>query len=270
MPKNILIVGMPRSGTSMTASIFTRSDYFVADNTENDLRSGDEFNPSGYWEAKPLIQSNAEIFTAAGYTPDNTWLFDSITSKQAATIFELHPTDKHKELVANFNQHSPWMWKDPRLCYTLGYWWPLLNPETTRVLLLKRNSNEIYQSFLKLKWRNASKESQADVEQRIHNHLSSAEKAIKKYNIPYIEINYSDYKNFPEETAEKISTFFDIDIGASDLGYNHKLNNQSLHGSIQRLTNKISEILPNSMRKTIIKLIPKFILKLIQPHRYTK
>ncbi len=269
-PKNVLIVGMPRSGTSMTASIFTRSNYFVADDKDSDLRSGDEFNPSGYWEAKPLIQCNAEILNNAGFAHDNTWLFDPITKKQTETITQLSPSKKHQQLVENFNQHSPWMWKDPRLCYTLGYWWPLLNPETTRVLLLKRNSNEIYQSFLRLKWRAATPQSKIDVINRTKAHISTAEEAIKHYNIPYIEINYSDYKNNPDETAKKLSHFFNIDISTQDLGYNHKLNNQSLHGTILRIATRLSDILPDNIRANIIKLIPKFILKFIQPHRYTK
>ena len=269
-PMNVLIVGMPRSGTSMTASIFSHNQYFIADDKDNELRSGDEYNPSGYWEAKPLIQSNAEIFAKAGFKHNNTWLFDAIKPEQASAISQLSPSNKHKQLVDNFNQNSPWMWKDPRLCYTLGYWWPLLNHETTRVLLLKRDENEIYQSFLRLKWRTATAENKADVHKRIKDHLAAAEQAIKQHNIPYIEINYADYKNKPEETAAELSAFFNINIGPQDLGYNHKLNNQSIHGKISRLASGISELLPVKLRKFIIRLIPGFILKILQPHRFTK
>lgn len=269
MPKNVLIVGMPRSGTSMTASIFTRNNYFVADDKNNDLRAGDEANPSGYWEAKPLIQSNTEIFSKVGFMYDNTWLFEPISEKQRLEILTVKPNPKHKELVEKFNQHSPWMWKDPRLCYTLGYWWPLLDPDTTRVLLLKRDKTEIYQSFLKLKWRSNSHNSKTDVFNRIHDHLKAAETAIKQCNIPYIEINYSDYKKSPEQTALKLNDFFGLDITADDLGYNHKLNNRSLHGRISKFAGKLSELIPDNLRKKIIKLIPMFILKILKPGRYS-
>ncbi len=260
---------MPRSGTSMTASIFSRNNYFVADDTENELRSGDEYNPSGYWEAKPLILSNTEIFSEANFYHDNTWLFDAITNEQAEAITKLPQSSKHQQLVENFNNHSPWMWKDPRLCYTLGYWWPLLNAETTKVLLLKRDDNEIYQSFLRLKWCTSTQQSKKDVIKRINSHILAAEKALKKYNIPYIEINYSDYKNKSDETAKKLSAFFNINITSKDLGYNHKLNNNSIHGNILRIVNNFSDLIPGNLRKNIKKIIPRFIWKLINPNRFS-
>ena len=269
MPKNVLIVGMPRSGTSMTASIFSRYNYFVAENKDNELRSADEFNPSGYWEVKPLIQANVEILKSAGFNHDNTWLFDPITDKQSENILKLDPSSKHKQLVDKFDSQQPWMWKDPRLCYTLGYWWPLLNPQTTRVLLLKRSKLEIFKSFLRLNWRSNTDKDKKDVNRRIEHHLKSAENAIKFYNIPFIEIQYSDYKNKPNEIAKKLSDFFEINITRKDLGYKHKLNNNSLHGSLLKLTSKLSKILPKNIKQQLKKLTPSFLLKIINPNKYS-
>lgn len=270
MPKNILVVGMPRSGTSLTASIFTSNGYFVAGDQNKELRAGDEYNPSGYWEAESLIQSNAEIFASAGYNHDNTWLYDSISDEQATNILTLQPSIEHQQLVDRYNKQSPWIWKDPRLCYTLGYWWPLLDPETTKVLFLKRNPKEIYNSFLRLKWRTASQEDKADVFKRIQEHLDAAERTLETYKIPHIVVNYSDYKNHPEETVKKLNHFFDLNLNKEDLGYQHKYNNHSFQGFILRITDKFGDILPDKPRKIIKKLIPIFIWKIINPHRYTK
>ena len=268
--KNVLVVGMPRSGTSLTASIFTNKGYFVAENKDEELRDSDEYNPSGYWEAEPLIRSNAEILNAAGFKHDNTWLFDAITAEQADAIANLTPTDKHKALVEKFNNNSPWIWKDPRLCYTLSYWWPLLDPQTTRVLFLKRDPNEIYQSFIRLEWRKTGAEAKQDVMQRITDHLAAAERALKQQNIPYIEINYSDYKNQPEKTVKGLNTMFGLDLSVDDLGYKHKYNNQSLQGKLFRWLKSLGNLLPNGLRQFIKKLIPQFIWKLIIPHRFSK
>jgi len=270
MPKNVLVVGMPRSGTSMTASIFASNGYFVAEDRKKELRAGDEYNPTGYWEADELIQCNSEIFSAAGFNYDNTWLYDEISDNQAATILTLEQSSKHEKLVEKFNQHSPWIWKDPRLCYTLGYWWPLLNIETTRVLFLKRDPKEIYSSFIRLKWRTASNKDKEDVLFRIKKHLEATETALKKYKIPYIVVNYSEYRKHPEKIAHEISQFFELTITKEDLGYQHKYNNHSVHGSVVRITNKIGDLLPNNIRKIIKKIIPSFIWKLINPHRYSK
>jgi len=271
MPKkNVLVIGMPRSGTSMTASIFANNGYFVTEDKNKELRSSDEYNPSGYWEAEPLIKCNGEIFAAAGFNYDNTWLYDPISHQQAANILALKHSPEHKILVEKFNQHSPWIWKDPRLCYTLGYWWPLLNPETTRVLFLKREPKEIYNSFIRLKWRTTSKKDKTDVLTRIQDHLNATETTLKKYNIPHITIHYSDYKNQPKTTAEALNKFFNLDLSENKLGYNHKYNNHSLQGTVLRISNKIGDILPTRFRLFIKKLIPIFIWKMINPHRYSK
>ena len=261
---------MPRSGTSLTASIFTNQNYFVAEDENNELRPGDEFNPSGYWEAETLIQSNKEIFAAAGFKYDNTWLYDPISDEQAANILALQPSTKHQLLVEKFNIQSPWIWKDPRLCYTLGYWWPLLNAETTRVLFLKRDPNEIYNSFIRLKWRSITNADKTDVLSRIHEHLKVTEEVLKKYNIPHIVVHYSDYKTKPDVTINKLNQFFDLDLTKEDLGYEHKYNNQSFQGSVLRITNKVGDLLPDKVRTLIKKIVPNFIWKLINPHRYTK
>lgn len=268
--KNVLVVGMPRSGTSMTASIFTKSGYFVAENESYELRKGDEYNPSGYWEAESLIKCNAEIFEAAGFQHNNTWLFEAITDNQVSNISKVTPQNNHKDLIATFEKNRPWIWKDPRLCYTLSYWWPLLNPETTRVLLLKRDPNEIYNSFLRVKWRTPGEANKLDVFDRIEDHLKAAKNAIERYNIPYVEVHYSDYKNNPDDTVNKINQTFNIQIQANDIGYNHKLNNQSFNGVILRIINRVGDILPSNIRTLIKKLIPIFVWKIINPNRYSK
>jgi len=247
MSKNAIIIGMPRSGTSMTTNIFAKSGYFVAEDEGDQLRSGDEFNPSGYWEAEPLIEANAQIFSDAKYNHDNTWLYDPISADQAENINTLKRRDEHKDLVNTYNKNTPWVWKDPRLCYTISYWWELMN-DNTGVLLLKRDHDEIYNSFIRLKWREKNNESKADVMKRIKDHISTAELALKKYNIPYISVDYSDFKNNPVDTANKIN----------------------LQGKIIKFTDMIGNMLSDPVRKKIKKIIPVFVWKLIYPNKYTK
>lgn len=270
MQKNAIIVGMPRSGTSMVTNIFAKAGFFVAENIENEVRAGDEFNPSGYWEAQDLIKANDEIFNMVGYSPDNTWLEEPISSEQAQGICRLSPSDEHRSLVEKYDKKHPWVWKDPRLCYTIGYWWPLLDRNNTRVIFLKRDHEEILNSFLRLNWRTNDPQCRADVLKRIDDHLLTAAESINQHNIPFIEINYSDFRKQPEITSRKISEFFDIKLTVDDLGFNSKLNTSGLRGSLMKVVNKIGDLLPDSLRKFVKKLIPTAILKSIFPHRYTK
>ncbi len=84
MAQNIIILGMARSDTNLTASIFARKGYFVTYNNANALQSADKSNPPGYWEANSLVNFNKEILRAVNYQCDNTWFHAPITHKQPA------------------------------------------------------------------------------------------------------------------------------------------------------------------------------------------
>lgn len=267
MPYNTIIVGMPRSGTSMTAAIFAKAGFYVTADQENQLRESDEFNPNGYWEAEPLIKANAAIFQAAGFPHDNTWLYEPISPLQASTISEIKRMPEHKQLVDTFNRHHPWVWKDPRLCYTLGYWWPLMNPATTRVLLLKRDPKEIYNSFLRAKWRTLSAQDRADTFRRVEDHLKAAEQAIHKYNIPHIVVEYADYARDADATARRMGEFFGLSLQGQDLGFDKRANNSSFRGKCAILVDRIADHIPDGLRKFIKRLIPQRVLHLVFPFK---
>lgn len=270
MTKNVIVVGMPRSGTSMTTAIFARKGYFIAEDEARQLRKGDEYNPAGYFEAEPLIKSNTAVFNAAGFPYDNTWLYEPITKQQSDAIFDVQPVPEHAQLVIKYNKHSPWIWKDPRLCYTLAYWWPLMDPKNTLVLFLKRDPKQILQSFLRLKWRGNTEEEKQDVYKRINEHLSFARATIEKFNIPHIVIDYSDYAKTPEKTAERMSAFFGLSISPGDLGYSDRLNNSGLRGRLSNRVDKLADRVPDKLRKFIKRLIPASLLRLLFPGRYKR
>ncbi len=270
MKSNVVIVGMPRSGTSMVANIFVEAGYFVSSDEEKDLRAGDEFNPSGYWESQQVIDANDEIFTAVGFQPDNTWLSEAITGNQASKILELSPIQGHSEIVKKFNQNKPWIWKDPRLCYTIGYWWKFFENTNTKIIFLRRDEGEIYNSFLRLNWRDSSQASKDDVLLRIEEHIEFARHSLNSLKIPNIEVWYSDFKNKPNQVSKQLEQFTGININNESMGYNKKLNTSSLRGKIMKLVDRVGDLMPDKLRKLVKKLTPTFILKYVFPHRFTK
>jgi hypothetical protein len=153
MKNNVIVVGMARSGTSLAASIFAKQGYFVSAEPDKELPAADKFNPGGYWELETLVESNAGLLKAVGFDSHNTWTSDEIKIDQAEAIASLGPRQEDIDLVRYFETKQPWMWKDPRFCYTLAYWWPLLNPDTTKVLLVTRRTQDIWRSFVRTGWR---------------------------------------------------------------------------------------------------------------------
>jgi hypothetical protein len=264
MRKNVIVIGVPRSGTSMTAAIFARNGYFAAQESETELRAGDQHNPDGYWEAERLIEANVDLFKAVGYAAHNTWLFEPISELQAERLAEVQIMARHRELVANYNAKAPWFWKDPRLCYTLGYWWPLVNQETTAVLLLTRNVDHVFRSFLRLGWRQSAAD-RDDVVGRLTSHMAAARRTIGRLDIPHITIDYADFEKQPEETARKIRDFFGLDIDFRELRFNKLLNHSSTKGRLIARLEKMALVMPAGSRRFIKKLVPEWVWNKLFP-----
>ncbi|MEM7432257.1 MAG: hypothetical protein AAF351_10060 [Pseudomonadota bacterium] len=252
----------------MTTSIFVRKGYFAAKESGTDLRDGDKFNPGGYFEARGLVESNAALFKRVGYDHHNTWKFDPITEEQAAAISDLEPVDTDVSLLKEFNDNSPWVWKDPRLCYTLGYWWQLVDQNTTCVLLLRRSDEEIFNSFQRIGLREGSEDDRVDVEQRSWSHINSAKRAIQDFNIPHCEIDYSKFREDPHQVIEQIRSTIGLSLTLEDLGFRAEFDHSSGRGSRELRLERISRKMPRWLVAAVKKYVPNRILKYFFPTHY--
>ena len=267
MPKNVMIVGMPRSGTSLMAGSLAGCGYYVTEDPESGLRPPDHHNPGGYWEAESLTQLNAALFDAAGYPEDNSWLGRRIPEEAVRRIGSLEPGEAHRAFVARYEANAPWLWKDPRLCYTLSFWWPLVRPDSTRVLLMRRDPEAIWQSFVRLRWREATEEAKADVHARIADHLAAAEDAIARLGIPHLEVRYEEIAEKPAAIAERLSGFLDVDLRPDRLGYSKGLDHSRLRGRLATFLEHRYEGLPPGLRRFVKRLAPQALIRTLFPER---
>ncbi|MDH3621650.1 MAG: sulfotransferase [Gammaproteobacteria bacterium] len=267
MPRNIIVVGTPRSGTSLAASIFARLGHFVADDEAAQLRDPDHFNPGGYWEAEPLIEANVSLFRRVGFEHHNTWIFDPINPEQAGRISSLPPADEDRDLVARFEAHRPWVWKDPRLCYTLGYWWPLVDQDNTAVLFVRRDPEETFKSFARIGWRESNEAGRKETYQRMAGHIAAAEAAIRDLGIPHVEISYSEYRESPDHVATVLSDLSGIRVSVGDLGFTESYSSSTLGGRLRVAAEKAVKVIPLPVRNAIRRLMPKSVLEKLFPGR---
>ena len=272
MTKNVIVVGMPRSGTSLATAIFARQGYFVGDSDIAAVRKGDDHNPFGYFEADDLIESNVQLFRQAGYEFHNTWLFDPISDEATARLADISPQQQHCQLVESYQQHSPWVWKDPRLCFTLPFWWRLMDPATTGVLLVRRDPTQIYRSFRRKGWcQEASDEQLERVRTRTQQHLAAATRAIDSLAIPHVVVDYAEYEQNADSVAQRLNDFFGVSLSACDLNYVPELNHASSRGRIAAWLRIQLMKLPRRPVRAIERLIPRWILASIFPERrYTE
>ena len=267
MPKNVIVVGTPRSGTSLAASIFAGQNYFVANDESEQLRDPDHYNPGGYWEAEPLIEANVSLFRRVGYKHHNTWIEGAINDEQVAALEQLEVDPEHQELVGHYEKNHPWVWKDPRLCYTLDYWWPLVDQSKTAVMLVRRDPAETFRSFARIGWRQDTADDRDETFHRLAQHMAAAESAIARLSIPHVEINYADYKADPDGVANRLAGAFELTLRGSDLGFSNALSSSTAGGRFRMASERLLRLIPLPLRNAIRKVVPRSVLQKLFPGR---
>jgi GT2 family glycosyltransferase len=146
--RNVVILGMHRSGTSMVAEALASAGVYVGEDAE--LLRGQEDNPHGFWEREDVVALNEAILEANGaawYSPprDTPEASDAQRSEMAAILARL-PRDRS------------WQLKDPRQVLTWPLWQESLgdavlvfvyrDPVAVATSLRRRNGFPLSMSFL--------------------------------------------------------------------------------------------------------------------------
>jgi hypothetical protein len=263
MPKNIIIVGPPRSGTSLTSGIFARQGYFAGEQ----LRSGDDYNPFGYFEDEALVEANVTLFSEVDFNFHNTWMFAPIADSQLEAISHLPTKECDQQLVKACDKNVPWMWKDPRLCMTLSYWAKLIDWSNTGIVLTQRNSDDVYWSFRRKGWCPAGNDHRQQSIDRIEKHASSALETIHRMGLPHIAIQYDEYHERPAEIAERINTFADLQLTPGDLNFHSELDHSTGRGRLAGHARILLKMLPKQTLKKASTYLPKSIQTMLFPER---
>jgi hypothetical protein len=126
--KNIIILGSGRSGTSMTAGLFSKAGYYMGDRLHKPRALS---NPKGFFEARNINDINEELL--APYIPARTLFNRQQPGKNQRWLAcikpgtDIAPTEHAKEAISQIVKHTPFCLKDPRFSYTLPVWQPYLD-----------------------------------------------------------------------------------------------------------------------------------------------
>ncbi|MDY6937654.1 MAG: glycosyltransferase [Cyanobacteriota bacterium] len=147
---NVLIVtGMHRSGTSLTASFVRSLGIDVGEN----LLSPDAYNPKGYFEDVDFVQLQRSMLQACcdrdkeGWI-DWGWTQSETLDRSVLSNYILPAQDLIDRRVRDCLESAVWGWKDPRTTLLLDFWHDLL-PEA-RYLLVYRFPWDVVDSIGRL------------------------------------------------------------------------------------------------------------------------
>jgi GT2 family glycosyltransferase len=114
MSKQILVMGMHRSGTSMVSRILNLMGCYYS--SEDQVMLPAEDNPKGFWERKDVLDLNNKILHDHHATWDNPYKLKDIK------INNLLYSNEIKNIIFKLEPHRPWFIKDPRFCLTYNCW----------------------------------------------------------------------------------------------------------------------------------------------------
>ncbi|MGH7907869.1 MAG: hypothetical protein ACREP6_14695, partial [Candidatus Binataceae bacterium] len=139
MPRNCLILGSGRSGTSLTAGLFAKAGYFMGEELYDEA-AGDG-NPKGFFEDREINLINEDllgpVIKAYRHRTANKifhrmrrrdlklreWQRWLATLPASACIGS---SPKIERRIQRLAAREPFCFKDPRFSYTLGVWRPLV------------------------------------------------------------------------------------------------------------------------------------------------
>ncbi|MBD1938821.1 sulfotransferase [Microcoleus sp. FACHB-68] len=146
MSQTLIITGMHRSGTSLTASFIQALGINLGEN----FFAADIFNAKGYFEDLDFLEFQRTILQNCCRQGEAGWTDWGWTESEWLDRDNFHNyIEPAKELIASRHQKSAfWGWKDPRTSLMLDFWEQLL-PEA-RFLLVYRLPWDVADSILRL------------------------------------------------------------------------------------------------------------------------
>lgn len=140
MNKNIVILGCPRSGTSLVANL-VKSAGFDADmnGTKKLMKPNSKFNPDGYFERIDVVKTNDALIKEMN---------DQYSFLNPPTLNEIQNHNSNNldmiNLNSELNSYTGWFIKDSRLAFTLNQY----NFANLHVIKVIRNKNSVKLSMI--------------------------------------------------------------------------------------------------------------------------
>ena len=132
MKRGAAILGMGRSGTSMTANAFAAAGYFPGD--QQDLIPADSLNRRGYYENRGIVEANDRLLRSLG----RYWFAPPTADELAhAHLPMLQDVTRAWDLLLVEASGMPVVVKDPRIGILLPVWHDIISANLEVVLVVR-------------------------------------------------------------------------------------------------------------------------------------
>jgi hypothetical protein len=211
MKKNIIILTHGWSGSSVFAALLGRAGYWLGGST---VRKEDYDT----FENAELVACNKELLRllAPDIDHEHHFSFEDVSRiAQASGSVDLGP---YRDFVSRCAANGLWLWKDPRLTWTIRVWAKVLDLERTAFLILTRDDLQAWVSS------NQRRHIQSMRFTQEYNHgiTRSNIRFLEDHGLPRLEMSFETLLLQPETALVRLNEFFDVNLSMADLRSVHK------------------------------------------------
>jgi len=212
---NLIILTPGLSGSSVLTALLSKSGYFLGDNTAK--IQYDTF------ENQKLVEHNISLLRQTGYQRDDPGDIPPPSVEKIRALHNNIDIAPYIDFIKECEKSSPWIWKDPRLSYTMFFWKELLTMNDCNFILITREMDQIWTGLILRARLPVSLKNLRKVQ---GNAISSARQFLNAYSINALELNFEGLLLYPENTLDLLNSFLGLNISRKELSsvYTGKLN----------------------------------------------
>jgi len=206
MKSNVIILTTGSSGSSVLAGLIATQGYWLGDDTKK--LNFDTF------ENAELVDLNIKLLAASGFKRNdcNDLPPPSIkTIKKLVNRVDLKP---FRNFIEKCNTNRPWLWKDPRLSFTIHFWEQLIKIKSTHFIFIDRNPIQSYAGLILSRRIPMSCEEQSKINK---NYQRSCSIFFEKNTISYLHCTFEDMILYPKDFIAKLNRYIGSSIAVNDL-----------------------------------------------------
>lgn len=140
---NVIVLTTGISGSSLITGLLNRSGLWAGDETivKDNITGGYDT-----YENKSLVSLNEKLIAEVGLEFDDGARYDLDSRAKISCLINKIDLSEYEEFVRKCDSVSPWIWKDPRLLLTIGFWSNFLDMSDIKVIFIYRNIYDLWVS----------------------------------------------------------------------------------------------------------------------------
>jgi len=199
-PCNVVILTVGWTGSSMLAGLLRAAGFWTGTTVRN--TDYDTF------ENAELVRLNRKLLTMAGIGEGYATHFHPGWYARVERLAHTVNRSQFTGFIDECRRHAPWLWKDPRLWVTIGFWRNLLPTENVKYLLLTREPLQA--------WISCTLRRQIQTFGYLRRYNASTEGAMRRFlvdhNAPHLHIVHEDLQLSADRELARLSKFLEAPV----------------------------------------------------------